>query len=357
MLVRVKSWVFILFGMQGLVQVIYWEVIKGYPACLMCKGYRYLYIGIVITSVLQRYRPRLWRLDLIVCLVCTETLWSLWDVLQKIGSVAQKCRGSAMIVEGRMIFKACSPNSLYTQVLLSPTGFNALLSFIMCLYALSVGWRICSGRRVIRRGLCGLGMLSAYNVVANPTQGASDALRDALQKQERRAKKYESIVRDISKSGESIPQANTQEASNIARRTSKDARIEAQQAFRSTTSCQGKCPRFHSTADTEPKLQVCMSFSVPLQVWKDLNDDVIRYNGAFIIKGLPNNRFQAFAEKILEMRKFGITAPIRIDPKLFERLNIQQVPMIVTEDKGKMHKVSGTVSIPYVLRLLTEEAQ
>ena len=48
-------------------------------------------------------------------------------------------------------------------------------------------------------------------------------------------------------------------------------------------SCKGKCSSFQPTSDMEPSLQVCMSFSVPIQVWKDLNEDLIRHQ-AYSVK-------------------------------------------------------------------------
>jgi type-F conjugative transfer system pilin assembly protein TrbC len=138
----------------------------------------------------------------------------------------------------------------------------------------------------------------------------------------------------------------------------KAALTEAQaivDEYRSTHAnngtCKGKCPSFQPTSDFEPSLQVCMSFSVPIQVWKDLNEDLIRHQGVFVVKGLPNNSFQAFAERVLAFRKQGITAPIRIDPKLFDRLKVNQVPLFVVKKKDETHTVSGTVTIPYVLDL------
>jgi len=158
---------------------------------------------------------------------------------------------------------------------------------------------------------------------------------------EKNAKLYEKDVRQMEApiSQEALAEAQTIVDEDDASHANKGA-------------CKGKCPSFKPTPDNEPHLQVCMSFSVPIQVWKDLNEDLIRHQGVFVVIGLPNNSFQAFAGKVLEFRKQGITAPIRIDPKLFERVKVNQVPLFVVNQNDETHTVSGTVTIPHVMDLM-----
>jgi type-F conjugative transfer system pilin assembly protein TrbC len=356
MRIKIRTYLFLLFGLQGILQVIYWELIKGYPACFMCKGYRVLYMSIFVTALLYRYRASFFRLLLLCGLITVETLWSGWDVIQKMGMFTQKCHAKAHIVNGFLVFTPCGSTipSVF-KALSSPIGINAILSILMCGYVVHILWRLKSWRlKGFRKSLMLIGLLfqdinatthkdTAIQQVAKtqePQNYASDA-QDLYDVSEVQAKEYEAQARQI---GSPFSKAALVEAKKI---------IHEHRLFHANKgSCNGKCSSFQPTVDMESTLQVCMSFSVPIQVWKDLNEDLIRHQGVFVVKGLPNNSFQAFAEKVLAFRKQGITAPIRIDPKLFERHRIQQVPLFVMNEKGETHTVSGTVTVPYVLDLM-----
>ncbi len=143
MRIKVRNWLFLLFGGQGVLQVIYWELIKGYPACFMCKGYRMLYVSILIIAILYRYRASFFRLLLLCGVIAIETLWSLWDVVQKLGYLSQKCQANAHIVDEKMMFVPCASQlSSWGGVLSSPVGLNALLSAAMLGYVMQVLWQL-----------------------------------------------------------------------------------------------------------------------------------------------------------------------------------------------------------------------
>jgi type-F conjugative transfer system pilin assembly protein TrbC len=355
MRIKIRSWLFLLFGFQGVFQVIYWELIKRYPACLMCKGYRVLYISILVTALIYRYRASMFRLLLLCGLIIMETVWSLWDVVQKIGFASQKCHAVSRSVEGKMVFTSCMPHtaSLF-KVFCSPVGLNALLSLLMCGYSVWVVGRIKFWRlKSFRWGVCVIFLNHTYGTEAKSSLEIDKPLRQALHTQEQRAKQYESEINALTKSADIPSKAYQKEAAAMIKQApTKEALESVRAAISPQDACKGKCPSFKPTSEFEPSLQVCMSFSVPVQVWKDLNADLLKRNGVFVINGLPNNSFQAFAQKVLAFRQQGITAPIRIDPKLFEQLKVQHVPIFVVKDSSKMHTVSGTVTIPYVMDLM-----
>lgn len=364
MRIKIRSFLFLLFGGQGVLQVIYWEFIKGYPACFMCKGYRVLYVSIFLMAIVYRYRGSFLRLLGLFSLIAVEACWSVWDVVQRLGRVAQKCQADAHIVDGKMVFTSCtSPQASFLKVLSSPVGVNAMLSVLMLGYVLYVVWqlkfwRLMGFRRLRFRWSLVLTSLLIQDSAASLHKDANTAIRQTVIGQKikdyaadaeelaeisaRKAKKYESQVREI------------------GAKPSKEMLAEAQAIIQgqddasnaNKVACKGKCGVFQPTLDKEPSLQVCLSFSVPLLVWKELNEDLIRHHGVFVVRGLPNNSFQAFVAKVLELRKHGITAPIRIDPKLFKQLKVNQVPLFVVNEKGETHTVSGTVTIPYVMSLI-----
>ncbi|MDP3334465.1 MAG: TrbC family F-type conjugative pilus assembly protein [Alphaproteobacteria bacterium] len=358
MRIKVRSWIFLLFGAQGVLQVIYWELIKGYPACFMCKGYRVVYVSILIAAIIYRKRASMFRLLLLFGLIVVETLWSVWDVIQKMGMFTQKCQTTAQIIEGKMVFVPCEAQlASWGNIPRSPVGLNALLSVVMLGYVMYVLWQLKLWRfKWFRWSLVMIGLF-AQESVASSHKDAHTAIQQALNVQNNKA-----VEKDVQKLYE-IAEKNAKhyeaQARQLGAPPAKAALAEAQTIIHrqdasnaNKASCKGKCSSFQPMPDIDPSLQVCMSFSVPIQVWKELNEDLIHHQGVFVVKGLPNNSFQAFAGKVLEFRKQGITAPIRIDPKLFERLKVNQVPIFVVKKKDETHTVSGTVTIPYVLNVM-----
>lgn len=369
MRIKVRTCLFLLFGAQGVLQVLYWEFIKGYPACLMCKGYRVLYVSILLTAILYRKRASFFRLLLLCGLITVETFWSVWDVVQKMGVATQKCQSTAQIIEGKMVFVACA-SKLYSwgKVLCSPVVWNALLSVMLLGYVVCVLWKLKFWRfnlsrfnlwrfKQFRWSLVVIGLF-AQESVASSHKDAHTAIQQAVNAQ--RNKAVEKDVHKLHEIAEKNAKLYEKDVRHLKASSFQEALSEAQTIIHgqddasnaNKASCKGKCPSFKPIPDSEPSLQVCMSLSVPTQVWKDLNEDLIHHQGVFVVKGLPNNSFQAFAAKVLEFRKHGITAPIRIDPKLFERLKVNQVPLFVVKQKDETHTVSGTVTIPYVMDLM-----
>lgn len=376
MRIKIRNGLFLMFGAQGILQVIYWELIKGYPACFMCKGYRMLYVSILLTAILYRYRASFFRLLLLFGLIIIETLWSGWDVIQKLGHLSQKCQAKAHSVDGIIVFTPCGSNiSSVFKVFGSPVGLNAVLSVVMLGYVMYVLWQLKFWRfnlwrfnlwrfKWFRWSLI-LMVFLVDKSYASSHKDPHTAIQQAVNVQKNKA--VEKDVQKIYETAEKNAKHYEAQARQLGDAPSKSVLVEAQTVIHdhpsshpNKGSCKGKCPSFQPTSEFEPVLQVCMSFSVPIQVWKDLNEELIRHHGVFVVKGLPNNSFQAFAQKVLEFRKHGITAPIRIDPKLFERVKVNQVPLFVFSEKDEMHTVSGTVTIPYVLDLMhikTGEAQ
>jgi type-F conjugative transfer system pilin assembly protein TrbC len=368
MRIKVRNGLFLLFGLQGVLQVVYWELIKGYPACFMCKGYRVVYVSILITAILYRKRASFFRLLLLCGLITVETLWSGWDVVQKMGVATQKCQATAQIIDEKMVFVACTSQlSSWGNVLRSPVGLNALLSGVMLGYVMYVLWQLKFWRfnlwrfnlwrfKRFRWGLILLSLL-IQDSAASSQRDLHTAIQQAVNVQKN--KPVEKDVQKLHEIAEKNAKHYEKDVRHLKAPISKAALAEAQAIIHGHRSshankgaCKGKCPSFNPTPDKEAALQVCMSFSVPTQVWKDLNEDLMRHHGVFVVKGLPNNSFQAFAEKVLEFRKHGITAPIRIDPKLFEQLKVNQVPQFVVKQQDETHTVSGTLTIPYVMDLV-----
>jgi conjugal transfer pilus assembly protein TrbC len=102
----------------------------------------------------------------------------------------------------------------------------------------------------------------------------------------------------------------------------------------------------------EPKLFVFISFSVPENIWLSLSQEMKDYPAVFVLRGIPNNSFRAFAEKIVHFKTQGMEASVIIHPQLFKEHAIERVPAFVYMDRKETHHIAGAISLHYALDLL-----
>lgn len=102
-------------------------------------------------------------------------------------------------------------------------------------------------------------------------------------------------------------------------------------------------------------IKVFISFSVPLETWRDFSNQMEKIGGVFILRGIPGNSFETLAEEILTLRKEGIYAPIDIDPNAFELYRIHSVPTILLEDGKRYDKVIGNVRLDTALQMMADQ--
>lgn len=105
------------------------------------------------------------------------------------------------------------------------------------------------------------------------------------------------------------------------------------------------------------KLLVFISFSVPLGTWKEHSYFLEKIGGCFVLRGLPENSFTAFSQKLLELNKAGIHAEILLDPPSFEKYEINSVPSVILEGENHYDKLSGNIQLTKVLRLFVESGE
>jgi conjugal transfer pilus assembly protein TrbC len=101
----------------------------------------------------------------------------------------------------------------------------------------------------------------------------------------------------------------------------------------------------------EPKLLVFISFSVPENIWLSLAQEMKDYQALFVLRGLPDNSFKSFAQKMAHLKEQGMEASLQIHPQLFKDYDIKSVPSFVFVASDTIHKVSGAVSLDYALDL------
>ena len=106
-----------------------------------------------------------------------------------------------------------------------------------------------------------------------------------------------------------------------------------------------------SSKKPENSIMVFASFSMPDTLWVSLSKELEKQEGAFVLRGIPNNSFPDLAKKILALREKGVFAPILLDPIKFKDYEISKVPTIVQIKEDGFDKISGTVSLHYALNL------
>lgn len=102
-------------------------------------------------------------------------------------------------------------------------------------------------------------------------------------------------------------------------------------------------------------LRVFMSFSVPIESWKDLSSQLEQMGGSFVLRGLPENSVKSFLKQIASLREAGVNAPILIDPEAFEKYAIKAVPTVVLINGEKYDKITGNILLKTVLKSFAEK--
>lgn len=107
----------------------------------------------------------------------------------------------------------------------------------------------------------------------------------------------------------------------------------------------------------EDELKVFVSFSMPDTALLSFSKALEKTGGTLVFRGLPENSFQEFAQKILELKKQGMGAQVSVDPESFEKFQIKNVPTICLNGNEGMDKISGNVSLQYALSSFSEKGE
>lgn len=107
----------------------------------------------------------------------------------------------------------------------------------------------------------------------------------------------------------------------------------------------------------EDDLKVFVSFSMPDIALLSFSKALEKTGGTLVFRGLPENSFQTFAQKILDLKRQGMGAQVAVDPESFETLQIKNVPTIYLVFQEVSDRVSGNVSIQYALSRFSEKGE
>lgn len=106
--------------------------------------------------------------------------------------------------------------------------------------------------------------------------------------------------------------------------------------------------------DSKKEILVFVSFSMPELSLRELSKASKKYNAKLILRGIYKESFRKTAEKILEIDKKGLS--LKINPKLFKRYEIKQVPTFVLIEGGdEISRLSGNVTLEYAKSELEKE--
>ncbi len=89
---------------------------------------------------------------------------------------------------------------------------------------------------------------------------------------------------------------------------------------------------------------IFVSASMPIESLKRLSYHAKQQGAILVIRGMVNGSMTETVNLVDQ-----IDHPLEIDPKLFERFEVNKVPVFVISHKDSWHKVSGNVELNFVL--------
>jgi len=101
--------------------------------------------------------------------------------------------------------------------------------------------------------------------------------------------------------------------------------------------------------DSETNLYVFVSFNMPDESWITLSREVAKVGGIAVLRGLPENSFKELAFKMHHLRQLGVSVTVQVDPRLFTKYAVEQVPSFVVINGDDFDKLSGNVSLSFAL--------
>ena len=122
------------------------------------------------------------------------------------------------------------------------------------------------------------------------------------------------------------------------------------------------------TVETQPKLLIFVSSSMPRTLLKSYYREAAKYGGVLVFKGLPNGSFKELGQLITEMHgdaSDSLAAGSIIDDEAFERFGIKNVPSFVlykeeecmqaTSCKITYDRLVGNIGVRSALEKFKEE--
>ena len=97
---------------------------------------------------------------------------------------------------------------------------------------------------------------------------------------------------------------------------------------------------------------VLTSLSVPDSVWIRQSEGLRGKKACFVLRGVPYGSLSKMAHEVLELNRKGVNLPILVDSQIFERNNVDLVPVYIFRE-GPVH---GNVSLDAAYKILRRKA-
>lgn len=124
-------------------------------------------------------------------------------------------------------------------------------------------------------------------------------------------------------------------------------------------------------AQEEPGLFILVSFSMPLESIERLADQAAKAGGTIVLRGVIDDSLKKTAEVAGEFVKRHPGAQFQIDPTLFRRFNVSQVPAFVLsaqpgdantcgkacDPANSFAMVAGDVTLDYALEYIAKQRE
>lgn len=112
-----------------------------------------------------------------------------------------------------------------------------------------------------------------------------------------------------------------------------------------------------NSKEVEPALLAFISFSLPDNILISISRSLKEYNGVMILQGLPQNSFKELSKRLISLKENGLLAQVQIDPRLFDRYEVSQVPTYVVPEDNTFDKIAGNISVEYALEAMAKNGE
>ena len=112
-----------------------------------------------------------------------------------------------------------------------------------------------------------------------------------------------------------------------------------------------KAPEKISPLLDAKKPLIFVSATMPIESLKRLAYQAVQQGAILVIRGMVNGSMMETAQLVDQ-----IDHPLEIDPKLFQRFGVEQVPVFVISHQESWHKVSGNVELNFALETVTKHS-
>jgi conjugal transfer pilus assembly protein TrbC len=105
------------------------------------------------------------------------------------------------------------------------------------------------------------------------------------------------------------------------------------------------------------KISVFISFSMPHQLLEETLKESVRLNIPVYLNGLYHDSMPETVRKIMELSKEIPNLNLQIDPTLFERFSISQVPALVVEKNKSFDVIYGNLTLEEGLNRIARQRE